>query len=129
MILLAFIAKVNNNRHPALTFSELSAISGTNPAPNSSSRPMGPLQRASCEITPVTHRPTGCIDRTLGETYIAYRGLNVKDIHDVLRQKQAQQAQLGKQIEALQAAAEQIRGVAHLLNEEEDGERETAGND
>jgi hypothetical protein len=52
----------------------------------------------------------------------------VRDIHEVLRQKQAQQAQLGKQIEALQAAAEQIRGVAHLLNEEE-GERETAGID
>jgi len=52
----------------------------------------------------------------------------VKDIHEVLRQKQAQQAQLGKQIEALQSAAEQIRGVAHLLNDE-DGERENAGID
>lgn len=50
----------------------------------------------------------------------------MKDIHEVLRQKQAQQAQLGKQIEALQSAAEQIRGVAHLLNEEE-GEEETRG--
>ncbi|MGO9648163.1 MAG: hypothetical protein ACLPOO_08915 [Terriglobales bacterium] len=53
----------------------------------------------------------------------------MKDIHEVLRQKQAQQSQLGKQIEALQAAAEQIRGVAHLLNEEEDGESENAGTD
>ena len=52
----------------------------------------------------------------------------MKDIHEVLRQKQAQQAQLGKQIEALQSAAEQIRGVAHLLNDE-DGEKETAGVD
>jgi hypothetical protein len=43
----------------------------------------------------------------------------VKDIHEVLRKKQAEQAQLGKQIEALQAAAEQLRGVAHLLNEDE----------
>lgn len=68
------------------------------------------------------------IDHTSGESYIAYRGFNVKDIHEVLRQKQAQQQQLGKQIEALQAAAEQIRGVAHLLNEE-DGDRETAGVD
>jgi hypothetical protein len=68
------------------------------------------------------------IDHGGGESYIAYRGSNVRDIHEVLRQKQAQQAQLGKQIEALQAAAEQIRGVAHLLNEEE-GERETAGID
>ena len=50
----------------------------------------------------------------------------MKDIHEVLRQKQAQQAQLGKQIEQLQAAAEQIRGVAHLLNEDEDGEKENA---
>lgn len=61
------------------------------------------------------------------EPTFAYRGFNVKDIHEVLRQKQAQQAQLGKQIDALQAAAEQIRGVAHLLNEEEEGERENAG--
>ncbi len=49
----------------------------------------------------------------------------MKDIHEVLRRKQAEQAQLGKQIEALQAAAEQLRGVAHLLNEEE-GAREAA---
>jgi len=47
----------------------------------------------------------------------------VKDIHEVLRKKQAEQAQLGKQIEALQTAAEQLRGVAHLLNEE-DSEQE-----
>ena len=47
----------------------------------------------------------------------------MKDIHEVLRRKQAEQAQLGKQIEALQAAAEQLRGVAHLLSEE-DGSRE-----
>ena len=70
----------------------------------------------------------GFIDHIAGGTYIAFRGFNVKDIHEVLRQKQAQQAQLGKQIEALQAAAEQIRGVAHLLNEE-DGEREVGGVD
>jgi hypothetical protein len=43
----------------------------------------------------------------------------VKDIYEVLRKKQAEQAQLGKQIEALQTAAEQLRNVAHLLNEEE----------
>jgi hypothetical protein len=45
----------------------------------------------------------------------------VRDIHEVLRKKQAEQAQLGKQIEALQAAAEQLRGVAHLLSDEEGG--------
>jgi len=49
----------------------------------------------------------------------------MKDIHEVLRKKQAEQAQLGKQIEALQSAAEQLRGVAHLLNEDE-SEREGA---
>ena len=43
----------------------------------------------------------------------------MRDIHEVLRRKQAEQAQLAKQIEALQNAAEQLRNVAHLLNEEE----------
>jgi hypothetical protein len=42
----------------------------------------------------------------------------VKDIYEVLRRKQAEQAQLGKQIEALQNAAEQLRNVAHLLDED-----------
>lgn len=46
----------------------------------------------------------------------------MKDIHEVLRQKQAKYAQLGKQIEALQQAAEKLREVAPLLaeNDEED---------
>jgi hypothetical protein len=44
----------------------------------------------------------------------------VKDIYEVLRRKQAEQAQLGKQIEALQTAAEQLRTVAHLLNDEQE---------
>ncbi|HTZ94979.1 MAG TPA: hypothetical protein VMB18_01190 [Terriglobales bacterium] len=39
----------------------------------------------------------------------------MKDIHEVLRQKQAKYAQLGKQIEALQQAAEKLREVAPLL--------------
>jgi hypothetical protein len=46
-------------------------------------------------------------------------GSIVKDIYEVLRKKQAEQAQLGKQIEALQTAAEQLRSVAHLLNEDD----------
>jgi hypothetical protein len=54
---------------------------------------------------------------------LPFGGGPVKDIHEVLRKKQAEQAQLGKQIEALQTAAEQLRGVAHLLNEE-DSEQE-----
>jgi hypothetical protein len=43
----------------------------------------------------------------------------VKDIYEVLRKKQAEQAHLGKQIEALQLAAEQLRSVAHLLDDEQ----------
>ena len=41
----------------------------------------------------------------------------MKDIHEVLRRKQAQHAQLGKQIELLQQAAEKLREVAPLLAE------------
>ncbi len=46
----------------------------------------------------------------------------MKDIHEVLRRKQAKYAQLAKQIEALQNAAEKLREVAPLLaeNEEDD---------
>ena len=44
----------------------------------------------------------------------------MRDINEVLRKKQSEFAQLGKQIEALQTAAEQLRTVAHLLNEEEE---------
>lgn len=44
----------------------------------------------------------------------------MKDIHEVLRRKQAKYAQLGKQIEALQQAAEKLREVAPLLAENED---------
>ena len=44
----------------------------------------------------------------------------MKDIHEVLRRKQAKYAQLGKQIEALQQAAEKLREVAPLLAENDD---------
>jgi hypothetical protein len=49
-------------------------------------------------------------------------GGRMKDIHEVLRRKQAKYAQLGKQIEMLQQAAEKLREVAPLLaeNEEDD---------
>jgi prefoldin subunit 5 len=43
----------------------------------------------------------------------------MKDIHEVLRRKQAQYSQLGKQIEMLQQAAEKLREVAPLLAENE----------
>lgn len=39
----------------------------------------------------------------------------MKDIHEVLRRKQAKYAQLTKQIEMLQQAAEKLREVAPLL--------------
>jgi TolA-binding protein len=61
-------------------------------------------------------------------------GGRMKDIHEVLRRKQARYAQLTKQIEALQQAAEKLREVAPLLveNEEEDNtvlaEAEEQGN-
>jgi indole-3-glycerol phosphate synthase len=44
----------------------------------------------------------------------------MKDIHEVLRQKQTKYAALGKQIEALQQAAEKLREVAPLLAENDD---------
>lgn len=44
----------------------------------------------------------------------------MKDIHEVLRRKQAKYAQLGKQIEMLQQAAEKLREVASLLNDNDD---------
>ncbi|HEV3208183.1 MAG TPA: hypothetical protein VGZ28_14610 [Terriglobales bacterium] len=50
----------------------------------------------------------------------------MRDIYEVLRKKQAEQAQLGKQIEALQTAAEQLRTVAHLLDDERDVDAEAA---
>jgi hypothetical protein len=46
----------------------------------------------------------------------------MKDIHEVLRRKQAQFAQLGKQIEMLQQAAEKLREVAPLLAENDNEE-------
>jgi hypothetical protein len=44
----------------------------------------------------------------------------MKDIHEVLRQKQNKYAQLGKQIEMLQQAAEKLREVAPFLAENDD---------
>jgi hypothetical protein len=44
----------------------------------------------------------------------------MKDIHEVLRLKQAKYAQLGKQIEMLQQAAEKLREVAPLLADMDD---------
>lgn len=43
----------------------------------------------------------------------------MKDINEVLRTKQAQQAQLRVQIEALQAAAKDLEAVQHLLQDDD----------
>jgi hypothetical protein len=51
----------------------------------------------------------------------------VRDIYEVLHKKQAEQAQLGKQIEALQTAAEQLRGVAHRLEDDHEEQGAAAG--
>ena len=45
----------------------------------------------------------------------------MQDIHEVLRRKQAQHAELGRQIEQLQSAAETLRAVAPLLEDSNDG--------
>ena len=57
------------------------------------------------------------------ERKLPEEAVSVRDIYEVLRKKQAEQAQLGKQIEALQSAAEQLRNVAHLLSAEEEEEK------
>jgi hypothetical protein len=51
----------------------------------------------------------------------------MKDIHEVLRRKQAKYAQLGKQIEMLQQAAEKLREVAPLLNDNDEDESAILG--
>jgi len=43
----------------------------------------------------------------------------VQDINEVLRRKKAQLDVLEKQISQLQQAAEQLRSVAHLLQDDE----------
>jgi cell division protein FtsB len=47
------------------------------------------------------------------------RRLLLKDIYEVIRTKKAQQAQLGEQIEALQAATRDLEAVQHLLQEDD----------
>jgi hypothetical protein len=43
----------------------------------------------------------------------------VKDINEVLRKKKTQLEVLGKQITQLQEAAEELRSIAHLLQDDE----------
>ena len=65
----------------------------------------------------------------MGRTYLEFgkEANAVRDIYEVLHKKQAEQAQLGKQIEALQTAAEQLRGVAHLLDDDSEEQGAAAG--
>lgn len=44
----------------------------------------------------------------------------MKDINEVLRNKQAQQAKIAKEIELLQQAADKLREVAHLMGDADD---------
>ena len=43
----------------------------------------------------------------------------MKDINEVLRRKKTQLEALGKQITQLQQAAEELRSIAHLLQDDE----------
>jgi len=51
----------------------------------------------------------------------------MKDIFEVLRRKQAQQAQIAKEIELLQQAAEKLREVAPLLQESDGDDNAVLG--
>jgi hypothetical protein len=79
-------------------------------------------QTTGTRVTAVTLRGGIRIDPAQPPPYIRLQGVVMKDIHEVLRRKQAKYAQLAKQIEALQQAAEKLREVAPLLaeNEEDD---------
>jgi hypothetical protein len=80
------------------------------------------LLRWSDAITPVIDSGRLLVDPISCNPYIRLWGICMKDIHEVLRRKQAKYAQLGKQIEMLQQAAEKLREVASLLtdNDEDD---------
>jgi hypothetical protein len=71
-------------------------------------------------ITGVTWRLRYGIDPASLSFLNLVQGVGMKDIHEVLRRKQAKYAQLGKQIEMLQQAAEKLREVAPLLAENDD---------
>jgi prefoldin subunit 5 len=51
----------------------------------------------------------------------------VKDINEVLNRKKAQLEVLGKQISQLQAAAEELRSIAHLLQDDDQEQGHAAG--
>jgi prefoldin subunit 5 len=51
----------------------------------------------------------------------------VQDINEVLKRKKAQLDVLEQQINQLQQAAEQLRNVAHLLQEDDNASSRAAG--
>jgi len=71
----------------------------------------------SPRVTAVMGQDGFAVDLGILQTYSQAQGDVMKDIHEVLRRKQAQYTQLGKQIEMLQQAAEKLREVAPLLAE------------
>jgi len=89
------------------------------------SEPEGEFKNSCLQpITAVTWGQGTFIDSLGTPPYSGLREALLRDIHEVLRRKQAQQAELGKEIEALQTAAEQLRNVAHLLDADEEDEKD-----
>ena len=53
----------------------------------------------------------------------------MKDIFEVIRNKQAQQAKIAKEIELLQEAANKLREVAHLMGDSAEDDGSVLGED
>ena len=69
----------------------------------------------------------GSLTQVAGTPYSASAGGTVKDINEVLRRKKTQLEVLGKQITQLQEAAENLRSIAHLLQDDENEQGHPAG--
>jgi hypothetical protein len=80
-------------------------------------------RRSGCgyeiDVTFVMGRHFRQLTPCAGARKVRRRRSRVKDIQEVLRRKKAQQEVLGKQIAQLQEAAEELRSIAHLLQEED----------
>ena len=66
-------------------------------------------------------------DGTRGASVECVEGVSMQDINEVLRRKKAKLEVLGKQISQLQEAAEEIRSIAHLLQDEDEERGHSAG--
>ncbi|MGO9865646.1 MAG: hypothetical protein ACLPLR_18740 [Terriglobales bacterium] len=116
MDLLAFAGKVQFQDKAAVGedgFARLMTFAEPDPSPAMTPAPKFPA------VTLVTGGDYFAVDFVVVETLESSAGGSMKDIHEVLRRKQAQYTQLGKQIEMLQQAAEKLREVAPLLAETE----------